>query len=321
MHLHDGSDCDTTSETKRIRRKVMQLRQWKPVVGTLALTGLMNLGLLSPGTVLAGQEKIDVCHSEGNGTYHLITIAEPAYETHVAHGDAEIDESVPGNPGYIFAEDCTLMLACPCNNAEVSVLWTLIDQGDIPIGICYTGTGFEGLVDDVIVFTEVNEVQEVIAISGFAEETFGVCAALDAFLYLTVEQTASCKQELENAATDSNVPCEPFPEIIGEWQSTVYEDRILTVYLNGTGTHTEGELTVDFVWDQNWAITEGHVSLCDASLGPAQYGIWTRATIAPCVHSQICDINQDIELECVEDLVPGVPDTDLSHFHPYSPIE
>jgi hypothetical protein len=78
---------------------------------------VLSFGLLSPGSVLAGQNKIDVCHSEGNGSYHMITIAEPAYPSHVNHGDAGVGEPVPGASGFVFDEDCNVVevVSCPCD--------------------------------------------------------------------------------------------------------------------------------------------------------------------------------------------------------------
>jgi hypothetical protein len=108
----------------------MQLRQWKTSVWTLMLTGLLSLGLLSPATVLAGQDKEDVCHLEGNGTYILINIAEPAYPTHEAHGDVKVGEPVPGSDGFVFDDYCNIAKAvveCPCVDAYNDFFNTYVD--------------------------------------------------------------------------------------------------------------------------------------------------------------------------------------------------
>lgn len=69
--------------------------------------------LLLPMMALAGQEKLTVCHAEGNGTYHLLEVAERAYETHVRkHGDAGVGEPVPGMEGYVFDANCVPEEAC-----------------------------------------------------------------------------------------------------------------------------------------------------------------------------------------------------------------
>jgi hypothetical protein len=104
----------------------MRSPQWKQLGLTIAVAFGLSLYLLIPSVGLAGQDKVDVCHMEGNGTYHLITIAEPAYPSHVAHGDAGVGEPVPGSPGFIFDEDCNLVevVTCPCAGEQAgAVTW------------------------------------------------------------------------------------------------------------------------------------------------------------------------------------------------------
>jgi len=67
----------------------------------------MLLALIPVGSVSAKMEKVSVCHREGNGGYHLITIAKSALPAHMAHGDALPTDSVPGHPGEKFASDCS----------------------------------------------------------------------------------------------------------------------------------------------------------------------------------------------------------------------
>ena len=50
--------------------------------------------------------KIAICHSEGNGDYHLIDISDSAEAAHRAHGDAKVGEPVPGQPGKVFDSSC-----------------------------------------------------------------------------------------------------------------------------------------------------------------------------------------------------------------------
>jgi hypothetical protein len=54
----------------------------------------------------APAEKVDVCHLEGTGLYHLINISDNAYDAHVAHGDARPLEPVPGMAHCRFDENC-----------------------------------------------------------------------------------------------------------------------------------------------------------------------------------------------------------------------
>lgn len=50
---------------------------------------------------------------DGTGAYSRITIAEAAYDSHVAHGDAGIGDPVPGMAGYAFDSDCLPELVDP----------------------------------------------------------------------------------------------------------------------------------------------------------------------------------------------------------------
>ena len=83
----------------------------------LALMLVGGLVVIPGGTASAGAEKVDVCHSEGNGNFHLINVAEQAYQKHVDHGDAAPGDPVAGMDGYAFTDDCTLIAA---NTAPVA---------------------------------------------------------------------------------------------------------------------------------------------------------------------------------------------------------
>jgi hypothetical protein len=81
----------------------------------IALAGAAVLtAAAAPAIASSGQAKVDLCHAEGNGTYHLINIAEAAYAKHVEHGDAKVGEAVPGTDGAkIFDETCEVVDAPP----------------------------------------------------------------------------------------------------------------------------------------------------------------------------------------------------------------
>lgn len=68
---------------------------WIPLV----LMMMVAVALAGPqaGTVLAGQEKVDICHVNGNGTYNVISVAEPALDAHLEHGDLVVGEDVDEN--------------------------------------------------------------------------------------------------------------------------------------------------------------------------------------------------------------------------------
>jgi hypothetical protein len=67
--------------------------------------------LVSGIAVAAPADKVDVCHLEGNGSYHKISVSDNAYDSHIAHGDAAPGDPVPGMTGYVFGEDCEPELA------------------------------------------------------------------------------------------------------------------------------------------------------------------------------------------------------------------
>ena len=65
-----------------------------------------QIGQSEMATLDNAQNRVDVCHVNGKGEYQKITVADAAFETHIAHGDASIGDEVPDRPGYIFDEDC-----------------------------------------------------------------------------------------------------------------------------------------------------------------------------------------------------------------------
>ena len=67
----------------------------------------------SPGAH-AASVKVDVCHSEGNGSFHLINISDKAVPAHRRHGDALPFEGVPGAPGFDFDVFCDQVSASTC---------------------------------------------------------------------------------------------------------------------------------------------------------------------------------------------------------------
>ena len=66
----------------------MKTKKLLSILSVLVLL-LAALPVLSVG---AGGEKVDVCHNEGNGTFHLINISDNAFPAHVEHGDASPGE-------------------------------------------------------------------------------------------------------------------------------------------------------------------------------------------------------------------------------------
>ena len=79
-------------------------KAWKMLV----VSGLVGalLGGLSPARGTAAESKVNVCHREGNGSFHLITVASSAVPAHRQHGDALPGQPVPGKPGFTFDAAC-----------------------------------------------------------------------------------------------------------------------------------------------------------------------------------------------------------------------
>lgn len=75
----------------------------------LVLIITLAFSLIPNFSVAAAAVKVDVCHVDEYGVFHLINISENAYDTHVAHGDAGIGGWVPGHPGNKFAADCSMI--------------------------------------------------------------------------------------------------------------------------------------------------------------------------------------------------------------------
>lgn len=66
--------------------------------------------------------KINICHREGNGSYHLINISENAKESHINHGDAFPGDAVEGGT---LGADCSLS----AETLTISSLWTIPGKG------------------------------------------------------------------------------------------------------------------------------------------------------------------------------------------------
>ena len=66
--------------------------------------------ILTQGMDLTGSSKtkVDVCHYDAEtDAYQLITIADPAVDAHINHGDAQPGDAVPTMEGFEFDDTCT----------------------------------------------------------------------------------------------------------------------------------------------------------------------------------------------------------------------
>jgi len=55
--------------------------------------------------------KVSLCHSTGNGSYHLIDVSVSAEPAHRAHGDGAVGEKVPADPTKVFDANCQAVAA------------------------------------------------------------------------------------------------------------------------------------------------------------------------------------------------------------------
>ena len=55
--------------------------------------------------------KVSLCHSTGNGSYHMIDVSNSAESAHRAHGDGKVGDPVPGQPTKVFDRNCSLVAA------------------------------------------------------------------------------------------------------------------------------------------------------------------------------------------------------------------
>lgn len=81
----------------------------KKLIAAAAVTAVaaIGFGVSSPTDAKGGQPKETVCH-DGDHGIEAISIAAPAVEKHIAHGDFRPGDPVPGYGGYgaTFGDDC-----------------------------------------------------------------------------------------------------------------------------------------------------------------------------------------------------------------------
>ena len=112
-------------------------------IGTIVLALLT----LFVANVTAQRERLALCHIDEDGVYHRVEVAEPAYDNHIAHGDAAIGDPVPNMDGFTFDENCQPEATFPsidCVGFPVFSSTLYVDFG---------GTYFLSL-DEVIVYED-----------------------------------------------------------------------------------------------------------------------------------------------------------------------
>ena len=58
-------------------------------IGGVAVTGVLGVEAASA----APQERVQICHATGNGSFRLITVAASAVDAHLDHGDGQLGSS------------------------------------------------------------------------------------------------------------------------------------------------------------------------------------------------------------------------------------
>ncbi len=114
---------------------------------------VVTVGLLMAPAVGAGQEKVEVCHLEGTGEFHLIAVADPSFDAHVAHGDGTPGGDVPGVPGYVFDEACETVEAMPDVTLRLELVGSIGNTTAHAGGLTYDFLG-NVFTDPNLVYTE-----------------------------------------------------------------------------------------------------------------------------------------------------------------------
>jgi hypothetical protein len=63
---------------------------------------------------------VDICHVNGQGEYQLITIADPAFATHIAHGDKAVEHFYIDADGDGFGSSALRVEACTASEGFVA---------------------------------------------------------------------------------------------------------------------------------------------------------------------------------------------------------
>ena len=165
------------------------------------IAGALVVSMAYPGRSEAASPKVDVCHSEGNGSFHLITVAYQAVQAHRNHGDALPGEAVPGQSGFTFSDTCTLVAVsiCPCH-FSLSGLAAIGIDGDAEASRCFTDTG------DFVILGQSLAEQGLIGASASGDSCAsgrtGTEEFLEIFTGLTSAQVTACENDLRAASVD-----------------------------------------------------------------------------------------------------------------------
>lgn len=91
------------------------------LVALMLIPATIALAERQSNAPVRGQEKVAVCHVDGQGNFSAISIADPALDAHLAHSDGQPGVLIPGMPDYNFDANCAPVLSNPvdvCNLQE-----------------------------------------------------------------------------------------------------------------------------------------------------------------------------------------------------------
>ena len=112
------------------------------LVTVLGITIAMSTDFTAASTTVP-EQKVQVCHKTGNGSFHLISISINAESAHIVHGDGQPGDPVPNMAGFIFGDNCTPTTAPPAGLATGCYAFRSIDVQYIgPIDILGNIVGF-----------------------------------------------------------------------------------------------------------------------------------------------------------------------------------
>ncbi|WP_256868037.1 putative metal-binding motif-containing protein [Candidatus Entotheonella palauensis] len=210
-------------------------------IGTILTAFALVLGVASAGTVWAGQNKVDICHVDGQGEYNLITNADPAYDSHLAHGDKDVETYFIDADGDGFGstsmtvEDCSAPAGfvdnsedCDDTDAAVNPGATEIegngidddcnpDTPDGPTATCPCEVLSSPTVwDDTITVARLTCEPDKVAVSGgfvYLTAFEGYCEMVDDNIgfsggeMTTEAESAACRASLIQIAANDGVTC------------------------------------------------------------------------------------------------------------------
>lgn len=115
----------------------------------IVLVVILSL-VLAGGVSAKPNDKVDVCHKTGNGSFHLISIKADDLGAHLAHGDGTPGQAVPGQAGKVFGADCSVASTAQNEQAQPSTTTPTTNQGKkaSKVLICHkTGNGTYRLIN------------------------------------------------------------------------------------------------------------------------------------------------------------------------------